>query len=138
MDYTWLKALHLAAVLAWAGGMLLQSVVIAAASRGALRSDGERLLGAVRAWDRRVTSPALILVWALGIWVAVQGGWFTSAWLHAKLLLVLLLSGLHGAGVGVLRRVAAGSAAPAVFRWLPVLVLVALTAIALLVVVKPF
>jgi uncharacterized membrane protein len=139
MGYSWLKAFHLAAALAWIGGLLLQSVVVAAASHSAPRGADAGLLPAVRSWDRRVTSPALILVWALGLWAAVAGGWFASGWLHAKLVLVLLLSGLHGAQVGVLRRVAAsGEPAPAAFRWTPPVVLLAATAIALLVVTKPF
>ena len=141
MAYDWLKALHVAAVLVWVGGLLAQSVVVAAATRGeAPTADGLRLIAAVRSWDRRVTSPALVLVWALGIAAAAQGGWFRSGWLQAKLVLVVLLSGLHGAQAGVLRRLAASGmgAPPPALGWTPVAAALSASAIALLAVAKPF
>lgn len=145
MAYDWLKALHVAAVLVWVGGLLTQSVVVAAATRGggAPAADGLRLVAAVRSWDRRVTSPALVLVWALGMAAAVQGGWFRSGWLQAKLVLVVLLSGLHGAQAGVLRRLVAppGTGAPPpppALGWTPVAAALSAAAIAVLAVAKPF
>jgi putative membrane protein len=32
----------------------------------------------------------------LGLWLAWSGGFFTAPWLHAKLVLVLAMSGVHG------------------------------------------
>jgi len=32
----------------------------------------------------------------LGITLAVMGGWYSAPWLWAKLVLVFMLSGLHG------------------------------------------
>jgi len=32
----------------------------------------------------------------LGLWLAWQGNWFAAPWLHLKLALVILLSGVHG------------------------------------------
>ena len=45
---------------------------------------------------RAIINPAMIATWVLGLWLAFEGGFFRSGWLHAKLLLVLGLSGLHG------------------------------------------
>ncbi|MBL6453712.1 CopD family protein [Belnapia sp. T6] len=132
----WLKALHVAAVLLFAGGLLAQSLAVAAASRGALDAG---LLAGLRRWDGRVTGPALLALWALGIAVALRGGWFGAGWLSAKLLLVVALSGLHGMQAGRLRRLALGGGPPPNgLAWTPVAVALLLAVIALLAVAKPF
>ncbi|MFN4038238.1 MAG: CopD family protein [Erythrobacter sp.] len=43
-----------------------------------------------------ILTPSLIIVWVLGLTLAYAGGHFASGWFHAKLTLVLLLSGFHG------------------------------------------
>jgi putative membrane protein len=40
--------------------------------------------------------PSIIAVWAFGIALAFAIGAWDQAWLHAKLLFVLILSGYHG------------------------------------------
>src|ERR1700674_1037263 len=45
---------------------------------------------------RIIINPAMIATWVLGLWLAWRGGWFTAGWLQAKLLLVVVLSGVHG------------------------------------------
>lgn len=131
MAYLWLKALHVAAVVTWVGGLLMAALALVQ-GRGVA-------LDAVRRWDRRVTSPAMMLAWVLGLLLAQQGGWFAAPWLSAKLLLVLLLSALHGYLSGTLRRVAAddGYAVASVVRRLPFAILAGVLAVAVLVVVKP-
>ncbi|WP_207461418.1 CopD family protein [Azospirillum sp. SYSU D00513] len=152
MDYLWLKALHIAAVATWAGGMLAAALTITAVTITAVtfaaagsKAGGETAvpsatLNAVRRWDRRVTSPAMLLAWALGLTLALQGGWFTATWLMAKLALVVLLSALHGMLSGTLRRLARadGTSPPAILRLAPAGIVASLLVIAILVVVKPF
>ena len=55
-----------------------------------------------------ILTPALIIVWVLGLSMAYSGGWFTSGWLHAKLTLVLVLTGYHGWLVGQTKKMARG------------------------------
>lgn len=55
-----------------------------------------------------ILTPALIIVWVLGLSMAYSGGWFTSGWLHAKLALVLVLTGYHGWLVGQTKKMARG------------------------------
>ena len=87
----------------------------------------------------RQTTPAMLLALSFGILLGVQGGWFSSGWLGRKILLVLGLSGLHGALVGKLRRAIweiPGGAERGVRLFLPIgATLLAL--IVLLVTIKP-
>jgi protoporphyrinogen IX oxidase len=142
MGYLWLKALHIVAVVTWIGGMLVVAVAITAVSN--VRDQHEiasraAFLERVRRWDRRVTTPAMSLVWLLGLALALTGHWFPQAWLVAKLTLVLLLSALHGRLSGNLRRLSVsqepGSAGN--LRHAAGAVVVAVFIIVVLVVIKP-
>ena len=126
--YPWLKALHVAAALIFVGGVLSVSVFLHASKDAAAART-------VRHWDQRVTAPAMLLVWALGLALGLTGHWFADLWLQAKLVLVLVLSGIHGVQSGRLRKLAGGKeiAAPRT-GWL---VLGCVVAIAVLVVIKP-
>lgn len=109
MDYPWLKALHIIAVISFVGGMLVDAVVLAAVHRVSAAGDAGAsagIVGTVRRWDQGVTTPALFLVWILGIALAQEGAWLSSVWLQVKLVLVLLLSLLHGFLSATLRRLA--------------------------------
>lgn len=58
----------------------------------------------------------MIVVWASGLFIASSGGWLTSGWMQAKLAVVIILSGLHGAMVAPGRaggKIAAGFGDPA-------------------------
>ncbi len=95
--YDWLKAFHLIAVIAWMAGMLYLPrlfVYHCEAEPGSPQSE------TFKSMERRllkvIINPAMIATWALGLWLAWTGGWLTAGWLHAKLALVLILSGVHG------------------------------------------
>ena len=54
--------------------------------------------------------PALIVTWITGLWLAVQGARGSKAgWLHGKLLLVVLLTGVHGYLAAERKKLAAGT-----------------------------
>jgi protoporphyrinogen IX oxidase len=140
--YLWLKALHVAAAMTWIGGMVGAALALGIffASNGEA-DDADRLtaLRVVRRWDDRVTSPAMLLVWVLGLSLALQGGWFGAFWLTIKLALVLALSALHGILSGSLRRLtrAGPRSFPSGLRHVPMLTLAGAAAIIILVIVKP-
>ena len=141
MIYLWLKALHLAAVMAFVGGLLSQAVFLAALGPADPPSQQQRPSArVVRRWSRGVTTPAMLLTWAFGLALALRGGWFSSLWLPAKLVFVVALSGLHGTQSGALRRLdGGGGRTPMSARHVAGPVILALTAaIAALVVIKPF
>jgi uncharacterized membrane protein len=142
VDYLGLKAFHIAAASVWIGGLLIAAVTIGAlmASRNAAEAPGRSaILDAVRSWDRRVTTPAMVLVWAFGMTLAIHGDWFGARWLTGKLVLVLALSALHGLLSGSLRRLGRADATPpsSRLRHAPAAIIVGVVAIVLLVVIKP-
>lgn len=95
--YLWVKAFHVIAVIAWMAGMLYLPrlfVYHADAPVGSPQSETfkvmeGRLLNVI-------TSPAMVVAWVLGTWLAWRSGYWAAPWFHAKLTCVLLLSGLHG------------------------------------------
>ena len=59
-----------------------------------------------------ILTPAMVVVWVLGLTLGANLGLFSGAsglgWLHLKLLLVVILSGYHGWAVGYSKKLAAG------------------------------
>lgn len=95
--YLWGKAVHVIAIIAWMAGMLyLPRLFIyhCEAEPGSRQSETFKVM------ERRlltiIINPAMVVSWALGLWLAYDGGWFGAGWFHAKLALVLALSGVHG------------------------------------------
>jgi putative membrane protein len=95
--YPWLKAAHVIAIIAWMAGMLYLPrlfVYHCEAESGSKQSETFKVM------ERRlltvIINPAMAASWGLGLWLAWDGGWYAAPWLHAKVMLVLLLSGLHG------------------------------------------
>jgi len=96
MIYLWLKAGHVIFVIFWMAGLFMlprffvyHQEAAEGSSEAALWVDREAKLLKIIMW------PSLALVWVFGLALAVSGGWFAQGWLHAKLALVLLLSGYH-------------------------------------------
>ena len=71
----WLKAIHIAAVITWIGGMLLNALIIAilmtertSSTEGA---KGHQPVDLARRLDRTMTAPAMLLAWVLGMTLAI-------------------------------------------------------------------
>jgi putative membrane protein len=95
--YLWLKAFHVIAVIAWMAGMLyLPRLFVYHCETPAGSPQSETFKVMERRLYRAIINPAMIATWVLGLWLAFDAGFFKSGWLHAKLALVLLLSGIHG------------------------------------------
>ena len=95
--YQWLLALHIIAVIAWMAGMLYLPrlfVYHCVAEPGSKQSETFKVME--RRLLRAIINPAMAATWVLGLWLAWEGGFFKSGWLHGKLLLVVALSGVHG------------------------------------------
>ncbi len=139
--YEWLKAFHIIAVIAWMAGMLYLPrlfVYHCEADVGSIQSETFKVME--RRLLRAIINPAMILTWVLGLWLAYQGGWFKAPWLHAKLLLVILMSGVHGMLSRYVKDFAADRRRKSqkFFRIINEVPTVLMILIVILVVVKPF
>lgn len=95
--YLWVKAAHLTFVIFWMAGLFLlpRFYVYHHSTTPGSAED--------RQWIERedrartiILMPAMIIVWVLGLMLAVHIQAFSQPWFHAKLLLVVLLSGYQG------------------------------------------
>ncbi len=139
--YPWIKALHVVAVISWMAGMLyLPRLFIYHCDAAPGSETSETFKVMERRLLRIIMNPAMVVAWALGLWLAWTGGNFTSGWFHAKLLLVVVLSGVHGYFSGAVRRFAQDRNTVSSRTWrlwneVPTLLMIA---IVILVIVKPF
>src|SRR5512142_895647 len=95
--YPWLKAFHVIAVISWMAGMLYLPrlfVYHCEAEPGSRQSETFKVME--RRLLKAIINPAMIVTWLAGLYLAWAGHWFSAGWFHGKLLLVLLLSGVHG------------------------------------------
>ncbi|WP_086737668.1 CopD family protein [Erythrobacter colymbi] len=107
--YLFLKSGHVIFMVFWMAGLFMlprQCIYMLDHAPG---SEGEakwaNRMGKLR---NIILTPSLIIVWVLGLSLAYGGGWFTSGWLHAKLTLVLAMTGYHGWLVGQTKKMARG------------------------------
>jgi putative membrane protein len=138
----WIKALHIVFIVSWFAGLFYLPRIYVNLVQEPDPAAQARLLGMARRLFRFSTLLALPAV-LLGFWLYAGYGIGTgpgNGWMHAKLLLVLLVIGYHhGCGV-LLRKFEQGTnTRPHTFyRWFNEIPLVLLLLIVILVVVKPF
>jgi putative membrane protein len=98
MTLLWLEAFHVIAVIAWMAGMLyLPRLFVYHTEVAAGSVESERFKTMERRLLRAIMNPAMIATWVLGIaMIAVYPDFLQQGWLHAKLALVLVMTGLHG------------------------------------------
>jgi putative membrane protein len=139
--YLWAKAIHVIAVIAWMAGMLYLPRLFVYHSEvpaGSPQSETFKLME--RRLLRAIINPAMIVTWVLGLWLAWDGFGFKGGWLHAKIALVLAMSGIHGYLSASVRRFAEDRNEKSPRHWrivneIPTLLMIA---IVILVIVKPF
>ena len=125
--YESLKIIHITSVVVWMGGMIVASAI----PNGDLSDKGIQNV-------RLLLTIGIVGTWVAGLILAQQGGWFSSPWLHAKLALVTLLSGLHGVVVARLRGRNYASSESLIWTSLPWAMTGAVFLVAYLVIFKPF
>lgn len=141
MLYLWLKALHIVAVISWMAALLYLPrlfVYHAGVAPGSEASETFKVME--RKLLKFIANPASIAVWVLGLWLAFELDAWRQGWLHAKLLLVLLLTGYHHFCMAAVKRFAGdANARPARFyRMVNEIPAVIMVGIVILVVLKPF
>jgi len=140
--YLWIKAVHVIFVIFWMAGMFMLPRFFAYHVECDPGSDEEaRWIDREAKLMKIIINPAMGLTWILGLWLAIDGGHFSGAgWLHAKLLLVVLMSGLQGFLSAERKRLAAGlrKRTSKAYRMINEIPGVLIIVIVILVIVKPF
>ena len=139
--YPWIKALHVIAVISWMAGMLYLPrlfVYHCEAEVGSKQSETFKVME--RRLLKAIINPAMIVTWLAGLYLAWNGGWYTSPWFHAKFVLVLVLSGVHGAFSRFVKDFAAdkNTRSQKFYRIINEVPTVLMILIVILVIVKPF
>ena len=99
MLLAYIKAFHIIAVIAWMAGLLyLPRLFVYHASSNVGSEQSETFK--VMEWRllRFITTPAMLATWIFGLILAFSplGNWSQDGWLHAKLVLVVILTGFSG------------------------------------------
>jgi protoporphyrinogen IX oxidase len=139
--YEWVKAFHVIAIIAWMAGMLYLPRLFVYHCEA---TPGSRQSNTFQTMERRllnaIMTPAMVASWALGLWLVWWGVWYAAGWLHAKVLLVLLLSGAHGFLARCVREFAAdrNRRSQKFYRIINEVPAILMIGIVILAVVKPF
>jgi len=105
----WLEVGHIVFVVFWLAGLFMLPRQCLYMLDHAPGSEGEAKWAERSAKLRKIIlTPSLLLVWVLGLTLAYTFGYFVAGWLHAKLTLVLALTGYHGWLVAQSKKMARG------------------------------
>ncbi len=138
--YPWLKAFHIVFIASWFAGLFYLPRIYVNLAMETEPAANARLLLMARKLYRFMTIlmiPALVL--GLWLWLGYGVGQ-GSVWMHAKLLLVLVLIGYHHVCKRMLVQFERGENARSHvwYRWFNELPVLGMFAVVILVVVKPF
>jgi protoporphyrinogen IX oxidase len=139
--YLWIKAVHVVAIISWMAGLLyLPRLFIyhCDAPKGSAQSETFKVM------ERRlltiIMTPAMVIAWVLGLWLAWSAGYLTAPWFLAKLALVTGLTVVHGHFTAAVSDFAddANEKPPRYWRIINEVPTLLMVAIVILVIVKPF
>ncbi len=139
--YAWLKAGHVIFVIFWIAGLFMLPRFYVYHQEAAPGSPEEaRWVERERKLRNIIITPAMILVWVLGLSLAYVVDAWQQGWFLAKFAIVLALSGYHGWMVGYGRKLARGErpVSGKSLRMMNEVPGIAVILIVVLVIVKPF
>ncbi|MEL1251810.1 protoporphyrinogen oxidase HemJ [Aurantiacibacter gilvus] len=141
MTYLWLKAGHIIFVIFWMAGLfMLPRLFVYHQEAPEDSEEAKRYEDREQKLLKIILLPSIIVVWVLGLALAQTLGLWASGWLHAKMLLVLVLSGYHGWMASYAKKLARGerSLTGKQLRMINEIPGVTVALIVILVVVRPF
>ena len=141
MTYAWLKAGHIIFVIFWVAGLFMLPRYYVYHQESLPGSDEEkRWIERERKLRNIIITPAMALVWLLGLSLAYVTQAWTQGWFIAKFAIVFALSGYHGWMVGYGKKLAAGErpVSGKALRLMNELPGVAVVLIVVLVIIRPF
>jgi protoporphyrinogen IX oxidase len=139
--YLWVKAAHIIFVIFWMAGLfMLPRFFVYHQESDPGSEEARRWVDRETRLLKIILNPAMIIVWVFGLMLALDVGAFQQGWFHAKLLMVLLLSGYHGWMSGYAKKLARGerSLAGKTLRLLNEVPGMAAAFIVIMAIVKPF
>lgn len=137
----WLKAFHIVAVVAWMAALFYLPRLFVYHADATV---GSEISATFKQMEMRlyryIAGPASGAVWVLGLWLAYELDAWNQPWLHAKLLLVVLMTGFHHFCGATVKKFAADRniRTARFYRFANEVPTLLLIAIVVLVVVKPF
>lgn len=139
--YLWVKAAHIIFVIFLMAGLFMiprffvyhQEIPVGSA-------EDHKWIDRENKLCRIILNPSLVVVWVLGIALALHTGAFYEGWMHAKLLFVIGLTGYHGWVLGYAKKLARGERklADKQLRLMNEVPGIAAAVIVVLVIVRPF
>lgn len=139
--YSWLKALHIIAVIAWMAGMLYLPRLYVYHTQV---SPGSEMSETFKVMERRllrvIINPAMIASWVFGLSLAAYAHWWGAGWFHGKLVLLFGMQLMHAALARWCRQFArdANTHNEKFYRIMNEVPTLIMIGIVILVIVKPF
>jgi putative membrane protein len=94
--YLWVKSFHTIAVISWMAGILyLPRLFVYHCKAEAGSASSETFKVMERRLYRAIMTPAMVVSWGLGLWIAISFDMFSQPWFHAKLALVVAMTVSH-------------------------------------------
>ena len=94
--YLVVKASHVVAMVAWMAGLLYLPRLFVYHADVPSGSDRAATFAVMEARLLKVImTPAMLVTWVLGLWLATTGGWWGAWWLWAKIVAVVGLTACH-------------------------------------------
>lgn len=105
----WVKAAHVIFVIFWMAGMFMLPRFFVYHQESAPGSpEDARWVERETRLRRIIITPSMIVVWVLGLTLALNADAFSQGWFHLKFAVVFALSGYHGWMVGYAKKLARG------------------------------
>ena len=141
MDYLWIKALHLIAVMSWMAGLLYLPrlfVYHALVEAKSVRAQTFKLME--RRLLKAIMNPAMIVSWILGLWLLHQNPELVvMPWMWIKFACVVVMTVVHMAFARMRRQLEKDIALSAkAYRWWNEVPTVLMIIIVIMAVVEPF
>ena len=97
MLYFWIKTLHILAIISWMAGLLYLPRLFVYHAGVAIGSETSELFKIMeRRLLKAIMTPAMIVAWVCGLWLAYDQSMFSQTWFSLKMVAVLIMSGVHG------------------------------------------
>lgn len=140
--YLAVKAAHIVFIIAWMAGMMYLPRLFVYHHQATAGGEAERFfLTMERRLLKGIISPAMTAVWLLGAaMLYADPKLLTAPWMHVKLTMAVIISGIHGYYAGAYRKFARGERPQSERFWrvMNEVPFLAMIVIVVMVIVRPF